>query len=179
MRATRQRCYREGMRVIVAVVLLAAAPVTASAQRLPAGVTPEHYTLWFAPDLDKDDLPRPRRHRRAARRAGQRGHAARRGDRVRRGRDRRPAARTQTASVTLDEKTETATLTVPQRDGAPARPRSDIAYTGILNDKLRGFYLSKANGRKYAVTQMEATDARRAFPVVRRAGDTRPPSTSR
>ncbi|MGH9160067.1 MAG: M1 family metallopeptidase, partial [Vicinamibacteraceae bacterium] len=32
------------------------------------------------------------------------------------------------------------------------------------NDKLRGFYLSKANGRKYAVTQMEATDARRAFP---------------
>ena len=39
-----------------------------------------------------------------------------------------------------------------------------ITYTGILNDKLRGFYLSKANGRRYAVTQMEATDARRAFP---------------
>ena len=39
-----------------------------------------------------------------------------------------------------------------------------ITYTGILNDKLRGFYLSKANGRKYAVSQMEATDARRAFP---------------
>jgi aminopeptidase N len=40
----------------------------------------------------------------------------------------------------------------------------DVAYTGILNDKLRGFYISEANGRKYAVTQMEATDARRAFP---------------
>ena len=40
------------MRVIVALVLLAAASITASAQRLPAGVTPEHYTLWFAPDLD-------------------------------------------------------------------------------------------------------------------------------
>ena len=39
-----------------------------------------------------------------------------------------------------------------------------ITYTGILNDKLRGFYLSKANGRRYAVSQMEATDARRAFP---------------
>ena len=39
-----------------------------------------------------------------------------------------------------------------------------ITYTGLLNDKLRGFYLSKANGRNYAVSQMEATDARRAFP---------------
>jgi aminopeptidase N len=29
---------------------------------------------------------------------------------------------------------------------------------------VRGFYISKANGRKYAVTQLEATDARRAFP---------------
>ena len=47
----------------------------------------------------------------------------------------------------------------------PAGPATiPITYTGILNDKLRGFYLSKANGRKYAVTQMEATDARRAFP---------------
>ena len=42
------------MRVVVTIVLLAAAsPSPASAQRLPAGVTPEHYTLWFAPDLDK------------------------------------------------------------------------------------------------------------------------------
>jgi len=40
-----------------------------------------------------------------------------------------------------------------------------IAYTGVLNDKLRGFYLSTdASGRRYAVTQFEATDARRAFP---------------
>ena len=63
----------------------------------------------------------------------------------------------------LDEKTETATLTVPQRMAAgPATIR--ITYTGVLNDKLRGFYLSEANGRKYAVSQMEATDARRAFP---------------
>ena len=40
----------------------------------------------------------------------------------------------------------------------------DIAYTGILNDKLRGFYLSKTKARNYGVTQFEATDARRAFP---------------
>ncbi len=39
-----------------------------------------------------------------------------------------------------------------------------IKYTGHLNDKLRGFYLSTYNGRKYEVSQMEATDARVAFP---------------
>ncbi len=34
----------------------------------------------------------------------------------------------------------------------------------MLNDKLRGFYLSKTKERNYAVTQFESTDARRAFP---------------
>ena len=63
----------------------------------------------------------------------------------------------------LDATAETATLTVPRAIArGPATIR--LTYTGILNDKLRGFYLSKANGRKYAVSQMEATDARRAFP---------------
>ena len=39
-----------------------------------------------------------------------------------------------------------------------------IRYTGILNNELRGFYLSKTARRNYAVTQFEPTDARRAFP---------------
>ncbi|QNI32802.1 M1 family metallopeptidase [Alloacidobacterium dinghuense] len=39
-----------------------------------------------------------------------------------------------------------------------------IEYTGILNNELRGFYLSKTEKRNYAVTQFESTDARRAFP---------------
>ncbi|HUP39927.1 MAG TPA: hypothetical protein VM115_07385 [Vicinamibacterales bacterium] len=69
----------------------------------------------------------------------------------------------QAATVTLDEQKETATLTVP-------RPVPDgpaviaIRYTGRLNDQLRGFYLSRANNREYAITQLEPTDARRAFP---------------
>ena len=39
-----------------------------------------------------------------------------------------------------------------------------IRYRGLINDKLRGFYVSKSERRKYAVTQFEPTDARRAFP---------------
>ena len=40
----------------------------------------------------------------------------------------------------------------------------EISYSGRLNDKLRGFYLSKTKARSYGVTQFESTDARRAFP---------------
>src|ERR1044071_828096 len=36
--------------LFVSAVLLATPAV---AQQLPGGVTPEHYTLWFAPDLAK------------------------------------------------------------------------------------------------------------------------------
>jgi aminopeptidase N len=71
--------------------------------------------------------------------------------------------RTQEATVALDAENQTATLTV--REPLPQGPaRIAIAYTGILNDKLRGLYLSHANGRRYAVTQLEATDARRMYP---------------
>ena len=42
------------MRHALALALaLTCAALPASAQRLPAGVTPEHYTLWFAPDLER------------------------------------------------------------------------------------------------------------------------------
>ena len=69
----------------------------------------------------------------------------------------------QTATVSLDEKKQQATFTFPH--SVPAgRATLRIRYTGILNNSLRGFYLSKARGRKYAVTQFESTDARRAFP---------------
>lgn len=135
---------------------------SASAQRLPGGVAPEHYELWFAPDFTTDTF---------------RGRAT---IDVRLGQPARAitlhaaeisftevridaGGRSQRANVTLDEKQETAVLTVARP--IPAGPaKIAITYSGILNDKLRGFYLSKANGREYAVSQMEATDARRAFP---------------
>jgi len=134
----------------------------ASAQRLSDKVVPEHYTLWFAPDLET---------------------ATFRGDTTIRVQLLAPAnkitlhaleiefadvtieaeGRVQAARVQLDAAAETVTLTVPER--LQAGPASiHITYTGTLNDKLRGFYLSRGNGRNYAVTQMEPTDARRAFP---------------
>ena len=39
-----------------------------------------------------------------------------------------------------------------------------LKFAGILNDQLRGFYLAHSKARNYAITQFEATDARRAFP---------------
>ena len=69
----------------------------------------------------------------------------------------------ETAVVTLDAEKEQATLKFARE--LPAGPVTlEIAFTGILNDKLRGFYLSKSKTRSYGVTQFEATDARRAFP---------------
>ena len=73
------------------------------------------------------------------------------------------AGQTQAAKVSLDDKSETATFTV-EKELPAGRASVHIKYTGHLNDKLRGLYLSTYNGRKYAVTQMEATDARVAFP---------------
>src|SRR6202044_3307176 len=69
----------------------------------------------------------------------------------------------QTPTVSLDTAREQATLTFAQVLPA-GRVTLQIAYSGILNDKLRGFYLSKTKVRSYGVTQFEATDARRAFP---------------
>ena len=148
---------------LVLLILFLFLPSPAAAQRLPITAIPEHYELWFAPDLKSETfrgretiqvrLPKPTKSITL--------HAAEITFK-----DVTIAAGTgagQAATVALDEKTETATLTVPNE--MPAGPASiDITYTGILNDKLRGFYLSEANGRKYAVSQMEATDARRAFP---------------
>ncbi len=69
----------------------------------------------------------------------------------------------QTAIVSLDEDKQQATFAFPQTLPA-GKATLTIHYTGILNNELRGFYLSKTPRRNYAVTQFESTDARRAFP---------------
>ena len=143
-------------------VLLAFLPLMAGAQRLPYGVTPRHYALTFTPDLQKATFA---------------------GDVTIDVEVNQPGSSItlnaielefQEATITQDGKTqvakwsfapekEQATLTVA--DGLQPGPASiHIKFTGILNDKLRGFYLAQSKERNYATTQFESTDARRAFP---------------
>ncbi len=134
----------------------------ARAQRLPTTVIPTHYNLKFAPDL------------KAATFTGDESI------------DVNIAAPTksitlnaieinfesvtiipngpeQTGTVSLDADKQQATFAFPNTIPA-GNATIKIHYTGILNNELRGFYLSKTARRNYAVTQFEATDARRAFP---------------
>ena len=72
------------------------------------------------------------------------------------------------ASVALDDETERATLTFDR--AVPAgQAVLHLRFRGVLNDKLVGFYRSTFTDddgatQVLATTQMEATDARRAFP---------------
>ena len=134
----------------------------AAAQRLPGTVIPDHYTLWFQPDLDKETF-KGRESIRVTLTEPTTSITLHSAEITFGEVTITSGGRTQTAKVTTDPKTETATFTVPERLGE-GQATIQITYNGILNDQLRGFYISKANGRKYAVSQLEATDARRAFP---------------
>ncbi|MBH0191927.1 MAG: M1 family peptidase [Nitrospira sp.] len=72
------------------------------------------------------------------------------------------------ASIDLDDPLQRCRLTFAQTV-TPGVWRVVIAFHGILNDKLRGFYRStykdtSGTTQTMAATQFEATDARRAFP---------------
>ena len=71
---------------------------------------------------------------------------------------------TQKATVAPDKEKEMVVLSVAKPLAAgPATIH--ITYTGVLNSEMRGLYLGKDDqGRRYAASQFEATDARRAFP---------------
>jgi len=141
--------------------ILAFVPV-ARAQRLPDLATPDYYQLTIDLNLDKENFT---------------------GDETIAIRVLKPTStivlnaaeitlaeatitaggKTQTAKVTPDEEKQMATLAFEQPLTAGSATLH-IRYTGILNGQLRGLYLSKANNRKYAVSQLENTDARRMYP---------------
>lgn len=70
--------------------------------------------------------------------------------------------------ISLNKDAQTATIKLNQAIAAGSNAQLKLTFTGILNDNMAGFYRSsyKENGEtKYiASTQMEPTDARRAFP---------------
>jgi len=163
----RFRCFAPSFRAILATAAallctFLAAAWPASAQRLPQTVLPVHYTLTLTPDLKDatfsgqesiDVMVAEPTHSitlNAAELAFQKVFVT-------------AGGKKQPAAVTLDKDKEQATFTFPETIAA-GKATLSISYTGILNNELRGFYLSKTPKRNYAVTQFEATDARRAFP---------------
>jgi len=137
---------------------VSALAVPANAQRLATSIHPEHYTIHLSPDL------------KAATFSGE--------ETIDLSLDTPSSAITlnsaeikiasvksggQTGTISYNADNEQATFTFA--NALPAGKHAlVIEFTGILNDKLRGFYLSKTAKRNYAVTQFESTDARRAFP---------------
>jgi aminopeptidase N/puromycin-sensitive aminopeptidase len=147
--------------VVVAFVVLTVS--AAFAQRLPEVARPENYKLTFTPDLENAKFE---------------------GDETIAIQVLKPTSeitlnavdidfhdvtitsdgRTQKAKVTPEKEKEMVVLSVEKPlSSGPATIH--ITYTGTLNSEMRGLYLGKDDhGRKYAATQLEATDARRAFP---------------
>jgi aminopeptidase N len=150
-------------RILAVITFVAAALSFTAAQRLPETAIPENYKLTFTPDLEKASFE---------------------GDETIAIRVLKPTSEitlnaadidfhdvsitsggaAQKAKVTPEKDKEMVVLSV-DKPLAAGPATIHIAYSGILNSEMRGFYLGKDDqGRKYAATQFEATDARRAYP---------------
>jgi len=66
-------------------------------------------------------------------------------------------------ATTYDPEAETATLRF-RREIPAGEHTLEISWTGGIRESLRGLYRSLRGEERYAATQFEAADARRAFP---------------
>ena len=151
-------------RVLFKALVLFATTLAASAfgQRLPQTIQPEQYTLALSPDLKAASFAGRESIEITVRQPA--GEITLNAldihfDRV----SATAGGKEYPATVSSDLPKQQATLHFSEPIPV-GKATLKIRYTGILNSKLRGFYLSKTSKRNYAVTQFEATDARRAFP---------------
>ena len=150
-------------RILAVMTFLALCISAAVAQRLPEIARPDNYKLTFTPDLEN------------AKFAGDETISVR----VLKSTSEitlnaadidfhdvtiTSGGTTQKATVTPEKEKEMVVLGV-EKPLAAGQATIHITYTGILNSEMRGLYLGKDDqGRKYAASQFESTDARRAFP---------------
>lgn len=152
------------MKKTLAVVIFGLLTLSiATAQRLPETAKPENYKLTFTPDLENAKFE---------------------GDETIAVRVLKQTSEitlnavdidfhevtiasggtTQKATLAPDKEKEMVVLSV-EKPVAAGPATIHITYTGVLNSEMRGLYLGKDDqGRRYAASQFEATDARRAFP---------------
>src|SRR2546429_2812209 len=152
-------------RILVLSAFVMATFSMATAQRLPQVATPENYKLVFTPDLEKATFE---------------------GDETISLKVLKPTSEitlnavdidfhdvtitsggsSQKAKVTPEKEKEMVALAV-EKPLAAGPATVHITYSGILSSEMRGLYLGKDDqGRKYAASQFEATDARRAYPSL-------------
>jgi aminopeptidase N len=159
------------LRVIVCGAALAAAAGQAAADRLPADVTPLHYQLVVTPNFGTarfdGDLTIDIRVEKATSQITLNAVDLEMywAEIVQSG------GRLLFPTVSTDAAAQTATFTLPARL-LPGTFKLHVRYGGPLRPDGRGFSLAGEYGRKYALSRMEATGARRAFPSFDEPGFT-------
>ncbi|MDP8921886.1 MAG: M1 family metallopeptidase [Chloroflexota bacterium] len=147
---------------------LEAVPLDESSYRLPKTVVPERYELTLAPDLGAFTYTGEERVAIQVREPVQEIVLNALDLDIREAYLANNAGVRLDGAVTLEPENERARIALAGR-AEPGAWTLHLSFSGILNDKLHGFYRSTyrdENGNEHviATTQMEATDARRAFP---------------